>query len=189
MKRIGLLAPAALALLLGGCHPSWGPSWNRTSQPAAPGDSLTVRRVMGQDPDAPPLREEAGRWARRERPRATLADPDAVVPGARPDSEAPPPRMRGSSLDPAGLPGVAPIATAAPARAEAPLLPAGAARREGTVIAMPGGQPAVVTGGTPYYQTYQQANAAGGGVIIPQGNGMGTVIGPDGRVTSVPMPR
>jgi len=198
MKHLRSMGPAATALmLLAGCSdPSWGPSWNMSSRPAAPGDSVTIQRVMGQDPDVPPLTTETGRWASRESPRATLANPEQAMQGVpsyepvrRPevDRSLPPPR-RGSS-GPADLPGVEPIPVAPPARAPRVTPNQNPPRVEGTVVPIPGQSPGVVTGGTPYYQTYQQPNTAGGGVIIPQGNGMGTVIGPDGRVMTVPMPR
>lgn len=197
MTRIGMLAPAMLGVLLAGCAgTSWGPS-NGTSQPVAPGDSLTIRRVMGQNPEAPPLGSEEGRWQLRERPRATLADPDAAMrdipdyrTAPRPDVDRNLPPLRGSSTDPAALPGVAPITPPATVRTEAP--PARSTSSpypSGTVVPIPGESPAVVTGGTDRYRTYQQPNTAGGGIIIPQGNGTGLVVGPDGRTISVPMPR
>lgn len=197
MRRIGLLAPAALGLMLAGCGTSWGPSGNTSSQPRAPGDSMTVRRVMGLEYEAPPLGSEQGRWALRERPRATLADPDAAMQGIpeyrtgpRPDVDRNLSPTRGSSADPAAVPGIGPIATPEPVRPESPRARSTASPYPpGTVVPIPGQSPAVVTGGSDRYQTYQQPNTAGGGIIIPQGNGTGLVVGPDGRTISVPMPR
>ena len=197
MKRIGFLAPAALGLILAGCGTSWGPSGDMSSQPRAPGDSLTIRRIMGENPEAPPLRSEQGRWALRERPRATLADPDAAMqgipdyrPGSRPEVERSLPPLRGSSADPAGVPGVPQLATPDPMRPQPPVARSTTGGYPpGTVVPVPGQSPAVITGGSDRYQTYQQPNTAGGGIIIPQGNGTGTLIGPDGRTITVPMPR
>lgn len=197
MRRARSIGPAAaLGLLLTGCgETSWGPSWNMSSTPTAPNESFTVRRIMGQDPDVEPLRTEAGRWAMRERPRATLADPEQALQGVptyepmpRPEVERSLPPRAGSSYNPSAVPGVAPIPTAPPARAPRVQPSPAEPRLEGTVVPMPGG-PGVVTGGTRGYRTYQQPGATGGGIIIPQGNGTGTVIGPDGRVITVPLPR
>ena len=197
MRRIGLLAPAALGLMLAGCGTAWGPSGNAPSQPRAPGDSITVRRVMGMEYEAPPLGSEQGRWALRERPRATLADPESAMQGIpeyrpvpRPDVDRSLSPMRGSSADPAAVPGIGPIATPEPARTEPARARATASRYPaGTVVPIPGEATATITGGSDRYLTYQQPNPAGGGIIIPQGNGTGLVVGPDGRTISVPMPR
>ena len=42
------LAAALMLLALPGCGASFGPSFNMSSRPSAPGDSLTIRRVMGR---------------------------------------------------------------------------------------------------------------------------------------------
>lgn len=189
-------ACGVLALLLAGCADTgWGPSWNMSSRVRAPGDSLTIRRVMGENPDVAPLQSEHARWRIEERPRATLANPDAAMqnippyePVVRPEVERDLRPRRGSS-SPAALPPIDPLPTDPPARAQAPRLRAPAPRIEGGVVPIPGQAPGVITGGTERYQTFQQPGTAGGGVIIPQGNGLGTVIGPDGRTITVPLPR
>ncbi|HYF09977.1 MAG TPA: hypothetical protein VD970_20355 [Acetobacteraceae bacterium] len=200
----GMPWPACgLVLALAGCGASsWGPSWNMSSRAGVPGDSLTVQRVLGQDPAVEPLRSQQARWLVEERPRATLGNPDqalqgvpAYAPVPRPDvdrslrpEDRPPPRRRSSAYDPNALPRVEPLETPPPARAARPRLPPPPSRVEGAVVPIPGA-PGVVTGGTDRYQTFQQPGTAGGGVVIPQGNGTGLVIGPDGRTITVPLPR
>lgn len=195
MSRLG--AFGLLAAGLGGCEaPSWGPSWNRSSSVLAPGDSLTIRRVMGENPEVAPLRREEGRWAIDERPRPRPRSPEQALQEIPPYEPVPRPELenslqapqRGSSIAP-DLPRIAALPAGAPARAEAPHPHARTPRGEGGIVFIPGQPPGVITGGTERYQTIQQAGMAGGGLIIPQGNGTGIVIGPDGRTTVVPMPR
>ncbi len=206
MARLRAVSAGMTVLALGACStPSWGPSWNHSSAVRVPADSLTVRRVMGGDPTAEPLRGEDARWLVRERPRATLGDPDQAMrdvprydPVPRPEMErdlrpapAEPTPLRGrrGSSTPPALPSVAAMPVTPPLRPEAPRFNAGAPRLEGQVVPIPGQSPGVVVGGTERYQVLQQAGSAGTGLMIPQGNGTALVIGPDGRTTTVPMPR
>jgi hypothetical protein len=186
-----------LALLLGGCFGDidMAPFGRRDAIGAA--DSLTVRRVMGTDVEAPPLQPEPGNvWPGEEAPRATLQNPDAATLQATPPESTPPrsppsdlfrPRRSGSSTPPGVL---APLDPVPPPRAG---VPAGefaappAPRIEGRVIPVPGGPPAVITGGTDRIQTYTQPGV-GTGTAIEQG-GTTTLIGPDGQVQVVPTPR
>ena len=203
MARMRAVFAGMLVLALGACStPSWGPSWNQSSSVRGPADSLTVRRVMGGDPTAEPLRGEDARWLVRERPRATLGDPDQAMrdvpryePVPRPDIErglrqepTPLRGRRGSSSAPA-LPRVEAMPTTPPLRPEAPRFTSGTPRLEGQSVPIPGQSPGVVVGGTDRYQVLQQAGSTGTGLMIPQGNGTALIIGPDGRTTTVPMPR
>lgn len=198
MMRLRTMGPlAALALGLAGCGPDPGPSWNLSSHPRAPNDSITVRRIMGQNPETEPLQTEPGRWATRENPRATLANPEQAMrdvppynPMPRPEVERSLPPPRAGSSTPPPMPGLEAIPDAPPARA--PRAPAPVARDPlptGSSVTLPDGRQGTVTGGTPQYRTYQAPNQGGGGVIIPQADGTGTVIGPDGRTMTVPLPR
>ncbi|WP_198378043.1 hypothetical protein, partial [Neoroseomonas rubea] len=116
--RSGTAAGLLLATtLLAGCGPDWQPSWNMSSQPAVTGDSLTIRRVTGQEAEFAPLRSESVqdlRLTAGELRSSMPTGPEAAMTGApdyrpvprpdidrqtappRPSSEAPPPR-RGSS--------------------------------------------------------------------------------------------
>lgn len=129
-----------LALLLAGCGADFAPFGRET--PPVPVSSLTVQRIGG-DPVAPvdPLTPEPGNvWPAEERPRATLANPDA--PNFRQEQDTPaleraarergaPPQPRVLSAEPG--PAVPPEAAPNP-RAPAP----GTYRRQGSVGAAPG---------------------------------------------------
>ena len=78
--------------------------------------------------------------------------------------------------------------TAGQAPALAPVAPAAPdPGRPGQVVVLPGGGTGVVMGGTPYFQSVQ---TPGGGtaIIIPNGNGTSTIIGPNGQSGTVKTP-
>lgn len=191
---IGVLMAAAM---LAGCGPDWQPSWNMASTPALEGDSLTIRRVTGQDTEFTPLQSESITDLRRSvgallnsPPRGPDAAMTAVPeyrPVPRPDVDAQT-RRPGSSTPPDVIATPAPAATPAPPRAAAPTLPPAAARIEGTPVPLPGQPAGSVTGGTDRVQTFSQPGNPAGGVAVRDG-GTTTVIQPGGRVTTIPTPR
>lgn len=208
LSRFGGLS-ALMVLGLAACAPDWEPSWNTSSRPQPVGDSLTIRRVMGEDPAVETLRVATDTPGMPpEMPRATLANPDQALqnipsyqPVPRPDlqgqatppatPDAPPPQRpqrpaRGSSSPPPPPLAEQPVPRPGVATPQ-PVLPPPERPVEGTVLNIPGQPPGVVTGGTPRVQTFNQPGTAGGGVAIRDG-GLTTIIGPDGRVTTVPTP-
>ena len=200
MRRASPGGLLALAALLSACGPDWQPSWNTASRPDVTGDSLTVRRVTGQEAEFTPLRSEpvgrlrlsAGelRASMPSGPEAAMTAVPDYRPVPRPDIDPPapppPPRRQGSSTPPAPMaPPPAPVATRP--RVTAPPLPP-LERDEGRVVQIPGQPPGVVTGGTGRVQTFSQPGDPAGGVIVRDG-GTTTVIQPGGRVTTIPTPR
>jgi hypothetical protein len=184
---------AAALLLLAGCgftEPGLIAPFGRAASPA-PADSLTAMRVMGQDPGFDPLNYEPGTvWPApsAETPRITLGNPDDVLRTPPPAPPREPPVRRGSSSPPPppSVSGVPPVRFV-PLR-EVPAEPP-PPRADGRVIPIPGGPPAVTTGGTPGgVQTFTVPGQGGAGVAVPQG-ATTTLIGPDGRVRVVPTPR
>jgi hypothetical protein len=210
--RSGTAAGLLLATtLLAGCGPDWQPSWNTSSRPAVSGDSLTIRRVTGQEAEFTPLQSEsvAGlRLSAGELRSSMPTGPEAAMTGApdyrpvpRPDidrqtapprsSAEPPPARVGSSTPPP----VIPQPSAAPAPRTASPTPAPDPRerdrdrlREGTVLPIPGQPAGVVTNSTGRVSTFTQPGNPAGGVAVQDG-GSTTVIQPGGRVTTIPTPR
>ena len=195
--------PADSARSAGGV---FGRPWDG-EPPAMLASSQTVARVMGP-PGAgyPPetLQTEAGNvWPGPLPPRATLANPDAALRGIPdyepaisrrdPSAEAVPrsgPPRRGLPRGTAGLP---PPLPELPETPRSPLAAPPASifperpppRADGQVIHTPSG-PVVTSGGTDRVQSF---NVPGGGTgtAIRDGNTT-TLIGPDGRVQTVPTP-
>ncbi|WP_230169631.1 hypothetical protein [Roseomonas sp. CECT 9278] len=202
-----------LAMALAGCGPDWQPSWNVSSAPAVQGDSLTVQRVTGGDPQFVTLRSESAAQlratasalisSRPSSPEAALNAIPSYAPVERPgiDAAVAPPadggtRCRGDgcvrpaagSSTPPSI--VAPIAPPERARVSAPLPPVVApapAPSAARVVTVPGQPPGVVSG-TGRIQTFTQPGNPAGGVAIQDG-GNTTIIQPGGRVTTVPTPR
>lgn len=200
MRRPSCGGPVLLALLLAGCGTDWQPSWNTSSRPGIPGDSLTIRRVTGQEAEFTPLRSEGVGQLRLSagelRPPPPPGGPEAAmtaVPEYRPvprpqiEGESPAPRRQplGSSTPPEPL--RPPPQAAAPRPVTAPALPP-VERVEGTPIEVPGQPTGVVSGGTGRVQSLGIPGSPAGGVAIRDG-GTTTVIQPGGRVTTVPSPR
>ena len=208
--RRGTAGAALLALLapgLAACGRDWQPSWETSSRPAVTGDSLTVRRVIGEDPEVEPLRREdpgqlrlyagALRSNRPESPEAAARNVPEYRPVPRPDLDrqvAPPrdvmpaPAPRSGSSTPPPVASVPPSATLPPRPPVAAQQPEPREREEGRVVTIPGQPPAVTTGGTGRVQSIVQPGNPAGGVAIRDG-GTTTVIQPGGRVTTVPTPR
>jgi hypothetical protein len=200
-------APLVLALALGACGPDWQPSWNMSSTPAPPGDSLTIQRVTTGEAEFTPLRSEsteqlrlsAGLLAssRPTSPEAAMTAVPPFNPMPRPDVDAvtapaaPPPAPRpraGSSTSPLIL---SPAPEPERARVSPPLPPVAPPRppapATSRTVVVPGEPPGTVTG-TGRVQTYTQPGNPAGGVAIQDG-GTTTIIQPGGRVTTVPTPR
>jgi hypothetical protein len=206
MRRAMAGGTLGLALALAGCGPDWQPSWNISSTPAVAGDSLTIQRVTGGDPEFTTLRSESPEQlrlsaglltsSRPTSPEAALASVPTYQPVPRPGIDAavappaePPPRPRvGSSTPPSVL---APQPPAERARISAPLPPVAAptppASGAARVVTVPGEPPGVVSG-TGRIQNFTQPGNPAGGVAIQDG-GNTTIIQPGGRVTTVPTPR
>ncbi|MBP0447059.1 hypothetical protein J8J14_19985 [Roseomonas sp. SSH11] len=131
-------------------------------------------------------REQRGRAPEGFAPNSQGPGP-ALPPEVAPNPRAPAPgtRRRGSSgeplppLDPPPLPRAG-VPRGAPATPPEP-------RLEGTVLPVPGGPPAIITGGSGSVQTYTQPGV-GTGTAIRQG-GTTTLIAPDGTTQVVPNPR
>lgn len=207
MRRVlpGGILVLALAPALMGCGPDWQPSWNVSSTPPLPSNSLTVQRVAGGSPefemvrseDVEQLRLSAGALltSRPLTPEEAMRQVPEYRPVPRPDlerqmappAEPPPARRQGSSTPPPNA--------SVPPRSEPPPRPVVAAppvaapeRQDGAVVNIPGQPSAVVTGGTGRVQSLVQPGNPAGGVAIRDG-GTTTVIQPGGRVTTVPTPR
>jgi hypothetical protein len=202
MQRIAL---TCLCLALSGCgyNTWWNPPFTTGSNPNFPaGDSENIRRVMGEQVDAPMLTPEPGDvWPGPLPPEPTLQDlqqqagqvplSERAAPGstqfqARPPSLPPPPPSRGSSTPPASnQPGLAPLPTPSAPQSTNPAPPG--RNPAGQVIPTQRG-PAVTSGGTNSYQT---TTTPGGGsaIVVPNGNGTSTVIHSDGTIETVPTPR
>lgn len=211
MRRMipGGLVVLALSPGLAGCGPDWQPSWNTSSRPAVAAESLTVRRVTGEDPEFEPVRAQnieqlrltlgALLYSRPTSPEAAMTQVPDYQPVPRPDLErqmAPP---RGSDATPVAPPArrgssTPPPNASVPPRSEPPPRPVAAPdqrepeRVEGRTVTIPGQPPAVVTGGTGRVQSIVQPGNPAGGVAIQDG-GTTTVIQPGGRITTVPSTR
>ncbi len=204
MRRAMTGGTLGLALALGACGPDAGPSGNMSSRPTIEGNSLTVQRVTGGDPEftrltsesAEQLRLSVGALLRDTRPtspEAALASVPEYRPVPRPGIDAPDDpvarsRPPGSSTPPSI---VAPLPPPERARVSAPLPPVRPAEppvRDTTgTVALPGQPPGTVSG-TGRIQSFTQPGNPAGGVAIQDG-GTTTIIQPGGRVTTVPTPR
>ena len=189
MRRLALLSST---LLLAGCGFGHflGDSFTLPgADPNAPsGSSENMLRVRAQQVAIEPLLPEPGNvWPGPPPPEPTLADiqrqqneqpaTPAVVPSL-PDHRQP---------TPGGL--------AAPGRPGAAVLPPGTpgSARPGTatVPSPTAGAPAGALAGTPAQppvNAFRQAPGSGN-IVIPNGNGTSTVIGPNGSVSTIPTPR
>ena len=176
-------------LALQGCGPNWQPSWNTSGNAAVPTvDSLTLRRVTSGDTSAEVLRTENLDYAAMRAPATptTQMTPDDAL---RLPSTPPPPSPRTSSSTPPPMASVPPRAPSPPATIPSAMPSPPPARVEGGVIPATPGQPAgIVAGGNDRTRVFNQPGTAGGGIAIQDG-GTTTIIGPGGRITSVPPQR
>ena len=202
MRRAMAGGTLGVALALGACGPDPGPSWNMSSRPAIEGDSLTVQRVTGGDPEFTRLTSESAEQLRlsvgllansrpnspeaamasvpeyRPVPRPGIDAPDDPVARSRPGSSTPP-----SILTPQPPPERPRVSAPLP-----PVRPAEPPARETTRTVVVPGQPPGTVSGTGRIQTFTQPGNPAGGVAIQDG-GTTTIIQPGGRVTTVPTPR
>ena len=174
-------------LALQGCGPNWQPSWNTSRNAAIPQmDSLTVRRVTSGDTTTEVLRTETLDYAAMRAPATptTQMTPDDAL-----RLPPPPPPLRSSSSTPPPMASVPPRAPSPPAATPSAMPSPPPARVEGTVIPATPGQPGgIVAGGNDRIQVFNPPGTAGGGIAVRDG-GSTTIIGPGGRITSVPTPR
>ncbi|HTR16437.1 MAG TPA: hypothetical protein VMI52_05310 [Acetobacteraceae bacterium] len=197
MRRFALLTST---LLLAGCTGSgfWTFLGNSTTLPGANpnapfGDAENMKRVRAQTVEMPALQPEAGNvWPGPPPPQPTLADierqqnaegfrlpPESAMPpmpGLEMKQGAPTPNA-GPSL-PRDLQVPPPVVT--PPVPEAPVPPPSAYAPP----AMP--KAGLETGGK---SRTQGGAIPKGSIVIPNGNGTSTVIGPDGSITTIPTPR
>lgn len=194
-------AVLALLLVLPGCDASSGPSFNMSSRPSAPGDSLTIRRVMGDTASIERVDDDTALgWIGPEAPRTTLGNPDDAVRGIPDYRPVPRPSLenegrprplpsRGSATPPPSssiteqrIPGPNRVDAFAPS----PAIPGTPDRnRAGQVIAVPGGPPAVLGAGSGGQTPYTRAGMPGG-VAVDNGAGAVTLLGSDGSIRVVP---
>ncbi|WP_426958564.1 hypothetical protein [Muricoccus radiodurans] len=166
--------------------PEEGNVWPAAEAPRATLANPDAGATVGTAPT------DALQRARRDRgippePRLQSNEPGlAVPPGVAPSPRNPPPgtRRRGSTTPPDVL---APLDPQPLPRADVPPAPRPLAplqRQEGRVVPVPGGPPAIISGGSGAIGTYSQPGV-GTGTAINQG-ATTTLIGPDGRVQVVP---
>lgn len=185
MRHSVLLLGGMLALQ--GCGPNWQPSWNTSRNAAIPSmDSLTLRRVTSGDTSTEVLRTESLDYNAM---RAPAAPPAPMTPDDALRLPPPPPPPRRSSSTPPPVASVPPRAPSPSATTPSAMPSPPPARVEGSVIPATPGQPAgIVAGGNDRTQVFNQPGTAGGGIAVRDG-GTTTIIGPGGRITSVPAPR
>ncbi len=197
-----------LCLALSGCGYTtwWNPPFSSGNNPHMPaGESENMRRVTGEQVDAPVLTPEPGDiWPGPLPPTATLQDleqqtggqppgKEQPVPGSplsqgqsQPPNLPPPPPQRGSSTPPgSNQPGLAPLPTPSPPPPTNTTPPA--RNPAGQVYTTPQG-PGVTSGGTSGYQTLTTPGG-GSAIVVPNGNGTSTIIHSDGRIETVPTPK
>ena len=202
MRRFAL---TCLCLALSGCgYNTWSnPPFTTGSNPNLPADdSENMRRVMGEQVEAPTLTPEPGDiWPGPLPPSPTLQDlerqgraeqPQRPVPGSPEYQGQQPPICRRRPPPMAVRPH--------PLRTSRDWLRCRRQRHRGQPTrrrpraTQPGRSsptqqgPAVTTGGTSDYQT---TTTPGGGsaIVVPNGNGTSTIIHSDGRIETVPTPR
>jgi hypothetical protein len=183
MRRIVCLA---LLLMLGGCgFNTWHDlPFAPSSNPNLPaGDSLNMRRVMGDSAGTEPLTPEPGDvWPGPIKPPPTLQDLESQS-----GQETQPLPPVGSSTPPGSTqPGLAPLPSMPPPSTgqPAPVRPPATGQLYQTNQG-----PATSTGGTSNYQTLTTPGSPGQSIVVPNGNGTSTIIHPNGTVETVPTPK
>ena len=147
-----------------------------------PGDSPNMLRVKGRAVETEPLTPEAGNvWPGPVMPEPTLLDIEKGE-GLQPKSQVPGPHGSSTPPGPAGSLPPAPPARSPPSPSLPPAPPP-----QTKFYPTPSG-PAPGTSMGNGVQTYTDPKG-GIGIVVPNGNGTSTLIGPDGSVTTVPSPR
>lgn len=194
MRRPASSSLAALSLacagLLPGCTGT-GVFLDHTFQhyganPNTPaGNSETFQTIRGEKVAVPPLLPESGNvWPDDTRPDQTIQDlekqqNEEIRRGGGPAAggvDLPPGQAGRANAADRGLPPPR-IPPPPPAKAGAP------------TVQTPNGPALDVTGqgsGRGYRQLQGGAGTAGSGILVPNGNGTSTLIGPDGSVKTVP---
>ena len=165
MRRIALVS---LTMLSGcGYHTWWNPPFSTGYSPNTPvTNSVNMSRVKGDDVAVTPLRTEPGDiWPGPLPPPKTLQDLERQTPTS---SQAP---VRGSPLERAGNPLLAPLPNGTPNGTP------------GAAASGPGGGNAATTQTAPGQPPVDRR------IIVPNGNGTSTVIHPDGRIETIPTPK
>ncbi len=209
MRRFALLGPILLmAGPLTGCT-GMGVFYDHVfsffgENPNAPaGNSENLLRARGRMVGISPLEPEPGNvWPGPQAPDPTLSDierdqnretsrgfPATTVPNpGLPAGAQPRPVQPGSSTPPDSTqPGLSPNG-GAPNVPPAPRSSLPGSTR-GSVVTTPQG-PAVDTGGgNGRYRTLESPVPGNRGILVPNGNGTSTLIGPDGSIQTVPTPK
>ncbi len=198
MRRFALPSLSILfAGLLSGCTGT-GVFFDHTTQwfgqvPNAPaGSSETFLRIRGQSVDVPPLLPEQGNvWPTDNRPDPTLQDLEKQQAAEIRQGS-------GSGSGSGSGNGNAPPAGANPAVNRAndadrglppPVVPPPPPNRlRSPTVNTPNGPSVDVTGqgSGRNYRQLQSPTPGGSGILVPNGNGTSTLIGPDGSVQTVP---
>ena len=187
MRRHAFPILAILAAgLLSGCT-GFGVFLDHTNQwfgnnPNAPaGSSETFARIRGEKVDIPPLLPEAGNvWPAPRGPDLSLQDiqkqqNEEILKGGGRSAAANGPGSRVNRANQADV-GLPP-----------PINPPPPARKRPTVLTPSG--PSLDVGGSGSgrgYRQLQSPSPGGSGILVPNGNGTSTLIGPDGSVKTVP---
>lgn len=193
MRRIALLG---LTLLLPACQNYVGSPFDgfggfiadtqtfRGGANRPPGDAPNMLRVEGKDIEQEPLTPEPGNvWPGPIAPVPTLMELEHQQnPSEFPTQPAP--ATRGSSTPPG------PAWTSPPGPVSRPATPLNLppATPPATQVYQTPHGPAVGTQTGNGVQTYTDPRG-GTGIVVPNGNGTSTMIGPDGAITTVPNPR
>jgi hypothetical protein len=195
-----ILAPA---LLLAGCagvgsymHDALSPYGN-PNKPAA-SEAVNMQRAQGHDVAVAPITPMPGDvWPGPLQPVPSLGDiqKNMNVPlsqeynqryGNQSAAAFPPASDQSSLLLPPGVSS----RIANPNFIPPPQIqPPSPSFQVGQTLIAPTGPVGIVTSGSNgRYQTVAPINGQGGGILTPNGNGTGTLVGPDGQITTVPEP-
>ena len=172
-----------------------------------PGASENTRKVEGDMSTPPPLLTEPGNiWPGPPPPQPSLADierqqnadfsqqqqqyPIGGQPNGAPPGKPHRPYEKGSSTPPENNQPPLPPPARPGVQSNVPLPPI-TPDSTGTTVLIPGTGGATDTGGTTGYRTLNghTPGVAPGSIMVPNGNGTSTVIGPTGTVTTIPTPR
>lgn len=137
------------------------------------GNSEMLQRVRGENVEVAPLQPEQGNvWPGPTPPDPTLQDIEQQQ-----NNGTPPPAVTGGGTDHQQPRPILP--QNGPSSSTAPTGPVG------STVLTPRGSSQDVGGGTGYRQL-QSPTPGTNGILVPNGNGTSTLIGPDGSVQTVP---